>query len=412
VRRGLLLPLVLSIFIAHDSSSPSLHDAYALDDELIMTIPVKKEHENLSTTSTGTTYAINLDPRVHHSQPRISSPIMPSARRSTTRSPSPKVLFNGACAPSGEGAVKRTRRISLSNGEPSATSQNGNAVHTIPEDPAEKAEDKKDGKAKKEIDWEIPRKVFHSSIGFFVIPLYTSHTSPALVVKNLSAALGVIALVDVVRLRSPRFASIYETYLGFLMRDSEKKKINGVIWYLCGCIFVLSLYPIDIAVVSILILSWCDTTASFIGRLWGPKTPALPQSFPLPFSFSPSSSSRQTSSPHPQPKASVSALRIPLPFAARKSLAGSLAATFTGAAIAAGFWGFLTPFAAVPSSVPVPPGAIAPAWPTLGVVAALTGIVAGVAEALDIGSLDDNLTLPIISGGVIWIFLKYLGHLL
>ena len=43
-----------------------------------------------------------------------------------------------------------------------------------------------------------------------------------MVMKSLSVALGVITLVDVVRLRSPRFASIYEKLLGFLMRDSEK----------------------------------------------------------------------------------------------------------------------------------------------------------------------------------------------
>ncbi|KLO15529.1 hypothetical protein SCHPADRAFT_824523 [Schizopora paradoxa] len=341
---------------------------------------------------------------------------MPSARRAITRSPSPKVIFNGARVAPGEGAVKRTRRTSLANGDSTATALlNGNGVHTIPEDLTEKTEDGKDRKlVKKKVDWEIPRKVFHSSIGFFVIPLYTTNTSPTTVAKNLSAALGVITLVDIVRLRSSRFASIYEKFLGFLMRDSEKKKINGVIWYLCGCIFVLALYPADIAVVSILILSWCDTTASFIGRLWGSKTPALPQSLPLPFSSffsspSPQSPSSSSSKKLQQP---ASPLRIPLPFASRKSLAGSLAATLTGAAIGVGFWGYLAPSIAASSSVPVPPGAIAPAWSTLGVVAAVTGIVAGVAEALDIGSLDDNLTLPIISGGVIWIFLKYLGHLL
>lgn len=60
--------------------------------------------------------------------------------------------------------------------------------------------------------------------------------------------------------------------LGFLMRESEKvpcpyldgmililmmncptqQKTNGVIWYLMGCIFVLTFYPEDIATVSIL----------------------------------------------------------------------------------------------------------------------------------------------------------------
>ena len=36
------------------------------------------------------------------------------------------------------------------------------------------------------------------------------------------------------------------------MRESERKKINGVIWYMVGVIFVLGLYPRDVAVVSVL----------------------------------------------------------------------------------------------------------------------------------------------------------------
>ena len=58
-------------------------------------------------------------------------------------------------------------------------------------------------------------------------------------------------------------------------------------------------------------LSWSDTTASTIGRLWGRYTRPLPSHFPgLPF----------------------------LRFAPRKSLAGFLAATFTGIMICIGFW--------------------------------------------------------------------------
>lgn len=58
-------------------------------------------------------------------------------------------------------------------------------------------------------------------------------------------------------------------------------------------------------------LSWSDTAASTIGRLIGPLSPSLPTHVPL----------------------------IPsLPFAARKSLAGYLAAALTGSLICLGFW--------------------------------------------------------------------------
>lgn len=58
-------------------------------------------------------------------------------------------------------------------------------------------------------------------------------------------------------------------------------------------------------------LSWSDTTASTLGRLWGRYTPPLPSHFP--------------------------GIKL-LPFAPRKSLAGFLAATVTGVLICLGFW--------------------------------------------------------------------------
>ncbi|KAI0701856.1 hypothetical protein BC835DRAFT_183318 [Cytidiella melzeri] len=57
------------------------------------------------------------------------------------------------------------------------------------------------------IDWEIPRKTLHSSIGFLTLYLYFSHGSPNM----------------------PVFEMWYERCLGFLMRESEKKTTNGVI---------------------------------------------------------------------------------------------------------------------------------------------------------------------------------------
>lgn len=97
------------------------------------------------------------------------------------------------------------------------------------------------GKEKAEvIDWEVPRKALHSSIGlslvlssllpilmdivlgFVSLYLWTSHGSPQRVVVALSTALAVIIPADLLRLNSTRFARVYERGLGFLMRESEK----------------------------------------------------------------------------------------------------------------------------------------------------------------------------------------------
>lgn len=111
-------------------------------------------------------------------------------------------------------------------------------------------------------------------------------------------------------------------------------------------------------------LSWADTAASTFGRLWGPLTPPLP------------------------------ARLFGLPLAPRKSLAGFIAASLTGAAVAAGFWTYLGPVrdnstwswdAGVSSTFSggsAEGGKVFSGWAGLAVVTVCAGLVSGVAEAL------------------------------
>lgn len=115
-------------------------------------------------------------------------------------------------------------------------------------------------------------------------------------------------------------------------------------------------------------LSWADTAASTIGRLYGSATRKLPARVPY----------------------------VGLPFAPRKSLAGFTAATLTGAAIAFVFWGFIAPIRnggrditwswtggvrdVIPNEDPVSLGGGGPLM--LLVLSVVAGVVSGVAEAL------------------------------
>lgn len=64
-----------------------------------------------------------------------------------------------------------------------------------------------------------------------------------------------VLVTDLPRLWFPasRYAEMWEACVGFLMRESEREKVNGVVWYLIGVIFVLGMYPRDVGVVSILL---------------------------------------------------------------------------------------------------------------------------------------------------------------
>ncbi|KAJ7594089.1 hypothetical protein C8J56DRAFT_820430 [Mycena floridula] len=357
-------------------------------------------------------------PLTSHDHNIIASTGTRSPTRSTTskRSPSPRILFKASPLSTDKGVQNITRKVIrrleglghldvVDMSEQDDLEEREEVEETLKSLARDLRTPEPNGTAPmnpvvKKIDWEIPRKTLHSSIGFFTIYLYLSQNSPKTVIYVLWTALAVIAPADVLRLRYPAFERVYERFLGPLMRESEKHTSNGVIWYILGVNVALQCFPLDVATVAILILSWADTAASTIGRLWGSKTRRLPARLPL--------------------------LRLPL--APRKSLAGFLAATVTGACIAVGFWGWLAPNRSDPSDitwtwengVAASPGFLGlqgkglgglAGWTGLATIGIVAGLVSGVAEALDLGSWDDNLTLPIIAGACLFSFFKLVGVL-
>lgn len=239
---------------------------------------------------------------------------------------------------------------------------------------------------------EVPRKVLHVSIGFLVYWLFVTGTQPPSVTPWLMGALIPIATTDYLRHTFPSLNSTYVRLLGAFMRESEYSGYNGVIFYLLGAWIVLYFFPKDVGVVSVMMLSWCDTAASTFGRLYGKYTPRIRRG---------------------------------------KSLAGSLAAFLVGVLTAGWFWGWLaprTPF--FPGNDENPfmfngylrlPGAVTDllGWSeaqatisgtlAVGVVSLWSGLVAASSEVVDIFGWDDNLTIPVLSGIGIWGFLRIFG---
>ncbi|BGP55838.1 hypothetical protein JCM8202_002646 [Rhodotorula sphaerocarpa] len=246
---------------------------------------------------------------------------------------------------------------------------------------------------------EIPRKLLHSSIAALVLWLWLSHPNMRVLIRSLAAATGAIATLDVLRFRYAWFERKYENALGYFMRESERHAVNGTIYYLVGVCWCLSLYPRDIAVLSIIMLSLCDTSASVFGRLFGRYTPPLPLSGTL--------------------------------FGAKKSLAGTAAAVLVGMSASYVFW---AQFAAKGDEGDVSwvPARLQSAWRgpvnpdpwgefglarlpnpqstlDLRTLVVVNGLTAGLAEAIDFFGFDDNLSLPVLFGLFCWLSMYLLG---
>lgn len=207
----------------------------------------------------------------------------------------------------------------------------------------------------------------------------------------LLAMLVPIAITDVIRHRYWQVNRFYIRCLGALMRESEVDGYNGVISYLLGAWIVMRFCPKDVGVMSILLLSWCDTAASTFGRLWGHLTPKVRKG---------------------------------------KSLAGTIAAYVMGVITTVMFWGWLGPLYSelnqgdnafafqgaltLPAQLQQSLG-LSAAQSTitgplaLGIMSLATGIVASASEAIDLFGWDDNLTIPALCGAGLWSFLRIFG---
>ncbi|XXG97878.1 hypothetical protein Hte_004192 [Hypoxylon texense] len=239
---------------------------------------------------------------------------------------------------------------------------------------------------------EVPRKALHVSIGFLVYWLYVSGTQTSSVTPFLMGFLIPIASTDYLRHKYASLNRFYVRCLGALMRESEYAGWNGVVFYLLGAWTVLYFFPKDVAVVSVMLLSWCDTAASTFGRLYGRYTPRIRRG---------------------------------------KSLAGSFAAFLVGVATAGWFWGWLAPRTGpFPGDEDHPfmfkgflrlPGLVSDLLGlsesqgtvggpvALGLLSLWSGFTAAGSEVIDLFGWDDNLTIPILSGVGIWGFLKIFG---
>ncbi|GAV55222.1 hypothetical protein ZYGR_0AS05460 [Zygosaccharomyces rouxii] len=205
---------------------------------------------------------------------------------------------------------------------------------------------------------EVPRKLFHSSIGFITLYLYTQNVDYKKVKWPLIYAFVIIGALDLLRLRWPLFNKAYCRTVGALMREKEIHGYNGVLWYLLGLIFSFSLFSKDVAVISLFLLSWSDTAASTIGRKYGYLTPKI---------------------------------------SGNKSLAGSLAAFAVGVITCFTFYGYFVPRYYYVNR----PGEIAwsPDSSFLGLfqISWLGGLVAALSEGIDLFNWDDNFTIPFLS---------------
>lgn len=193
----------------------------------------------------------------------------------------------------------------------------------------------------KRSDLHILRKLWHiltGSLGLFIFFQSNEAQSYWAIVILFFSILGFS--VDLVRNRTPLLNKVIIKLMGPLMRRSEKDGISGLPFYALGVSLSLFFYSRDIAIISTMFLVFSDPLSSFFGVLYG-KDKILPN----------------------------------------KSLQGAVAGFFTC---------YLITFFYTINNTELGTHLI--------VFAIISGVIGSASELVSAFNIDDNLTIPVISG--------------
>jgi glycerol-3-phosphate acyltransferase PlsY len=183
----------------------------------------------------------------------------------------------------------------------------------------------------------VGRKFYHLAGGLGLLSLYDLLGRPYALIVYAGLFL-IILMLEVIRLKIPAFNRFVLDRFGSFIRDREANRLTGTAPYVLGIALSLFLYRSDIATAAICFLAFGDVAATAVGERYG-RTKIWGE----------------------------------------KSLEGTLA--FVAVATAAGF---LLPL----TGIHLPPGII------------LTGIVVAAGVELLPLPVNDNLVIPLVSGGI------------
>ena len=116
------------------------------------------------------------------------------------------------------------------------------------------------------------RRLFHATNGLVITGvLLFSPLDASLVIRILGAILGVMLILDIVRLLVPGMNRLFFRTFIRLASPRERGRPASSTWYVLGALLTLLFFPVHIAAPAILVLALADPGASLLGRAFGTR---------------------------------------------------------------------------------------------------------------------------------------------
>jgi dolichol kinase len=122
-------------------------------------------------------------------------------------------------------------------------------------------------------DLHLARKVWHCGMGVSMALIYGIGMSKPVAVTVLLIAFIFFTGAEYARLKFPGFNQVAIRIMGPIMRKHEVEKISGTPFYIGSVLLSVIIFPKLIAILSILFLAIGDPISSIFGILWGDLGP-------------------------------------------------------------------------------------------------------------------------------------------
>lgn len=201
-------------------------------------------------------------------------------------------------------------------------------------------------------DLHLLRKTFHLVLGLLIVFIYMSGIESGTGVLILAFFLGMDLFMESIRLRSSVVNEKILKFFGPILRVHEMNRLSTMPHYISAAMIAVGIFPRPVAILSLLYLACGDPMASLMGILYG----------------------------HLGPR-----------FANGKTWIGTCA----GILVCAVLTFFFLKSTGISGS-------------SLLALTVIGGAAGGMAELLPFG-IDDNFTIPVISGFILWLGFMFFG---
>ena len=203
-------------------------------------------------------------------------------------------------------------------------------------------------KKRSEIHWA--RKAWHI-VGVLTMATVYSYAPLMVSLTTLAIAWVLFVPVDFARQRSPGLNELLLHAFKPFMRDNEEHGLAGTTYLLTGVTIIAFVFPRDVVILTLLFLAFADPFASYFGIRYGKDK-----------------------------------------IFGHKSVQGSLAAFIICTGLTAIY---LYTHVLLMDRILI--------------VSLFAGVIGALAELIPLGKLDDNLTLPVLSGTFLWLLFTLFG---